>query len=73
MAYRTDSEKFGCVDCGKPLQQSDARQCRRCYRATGGANNFLCNKASPWRTMPDGVLQRFVGDPPREAMYTRAN
>lgn len=73
MAHRIDSERRFCADCGKPLHQSDARQCRRCYRETGGANNTLCNKASPWRTMPDGVLQRFVGDPPREMMYIGAN
>jgi hypothetical protein len=30
-----------------------------------GANELICNKVSPWHTMPDGVMQRFVGDLPQ--------
>jgi predicted amidophosphoribosyltransferase len=59
------SQERCCVNCGKPLPQSDATRCRRCYQKNGGANELIRNQVSPWRTMPDGVMQRFVGDLPQ--------
>jgi len=52
------------VDCGKPLKYADIKRWRLCYKKNGGADKLLCNKVSPWCTMPDGVMQRFVGDLP---------
>jgi hypothetical protein len=51
-----------CVYCGKLLRHSNATRCRRCFRRGRVPNDRKSERISPWRMMPDGVMQRFIGD-----------
>lgn len=62
LKHGVGNEKHSCVDCGRTLHHTDATRCRRCYRTNSGGSGLLCDDISVWYTMPDGVMQRFIGD-----------